>query len=82
MLGATIAGDTKTMQEILEYAHDTEIPLLSYNSEIELTALVNLIYLSARDTYRIEREDKAGRGYVDFIFYPKQIKQQIVLYLN
>ena len=53
MIGATIAGDTKTMQEILEYAHDTEIPLLSYNSEIELTALVNLIYLSARDTYRM-----------------------------
>ena len=75
MLGATIAGDTKTMQEILEYAHDTEIPLLSYNSEIELTALVNLIYLSARDTYRIEREDKAGRGYVDFYFFiRKQIK--------
>ena len=22
------------------------------------------------DTYRIEREDKAGVGYVDFIFYP------------
>ena len=74
MLRATIAGDTKTMQEILEYAHDTEIPLLSYNSEIELTALVNLIYLSARDTYRIEREDKAGRGYVDFIFYPETDK--------
>lgn len=22
------------------------------------------------DSYRIEREDKAGLGYVDFIFYP------------
>jgi ribosomal protein L21E len=29
------------------------------------------VYLSARDTYRIEREDKAGKGYVDFIFYPE-----------
>ena len=36
-----------------------------------MTALVNLVYLSARDTYRIEREDKAGVGYVDFIFYPE-----------
>ena len=71
MLKATLAGDTATMQEILEYAHDTEIPLLSYNNETELTALVNLVYLSARDTYRIEREDKAGIGYVDFIFYPE-----------
>ena len=71
MLKATLAGDTKTMQQILEFAHDTEVPLLSYNNEVELTALVNLVYLSARDTYRIEREDKAGIGYVDFIFYPE-----------
>ena len=34
-------------------------------------AVVNLAYLSARDSYRIEREDKAGKGYVDFIFYPE-----------
>lgn len=71
MLKATLAGDTATMREILEYAHNTEIPLLSYNNEVELTALVNLVYLSARDTYRIEREDKAGVGYADFIFYPE-----------
>ncbi|MDC7291843.1 hypothetical protein NXH76_29185 [Blautia schinkii] len=45
--------------------------MLDYNNETELTAIVNLVYLSARDTYRIEREDKAGRGYVDFIFYPE-----------
>jgi hypothetical protein len=33
--------------------------------------IVNLVYLQARDSYRIEREDKAGIGYVDFIFYPE-----------
>ena len=70
MLKATLKGDTGTMREILEYAHDTEIPLLNYNNETDLTAVVNLVYLSARDHYRIEREDKAGIGYVDFIFYP------------
>ena len=36
-----------------------------------MTAIVNLVYLAARDSYRIEREDKAGTGYVDFIFYPE-----------
>lgn len=71
MLRATIAGDTKTVAGILEYAHDTETPILSYNHETEMTAVVNLVYLSARDTYRVEREDKAGKGYVDFIFYPE-----------
>lgn len=70
MLRATLAGDTETMAEILELAYDTRIPLLSYNDETELTAVVNLVYLSARDNYRVEREDKSGVGYVDFIFYP------------
>lgn len=74
MLTATLAGDIKTMNEILELAHDTETPLLNYNSEIELTAIVNLVYLSARDSYRVEREDKSGKGFVDFIFYPETDK--------
>lgn len=71
MLKATKTGDVTTMCSILEYAHNTEIPLLSYNDETDLTAVVNLVYLSARDSYRVEREDKSGIGYVDFIFYPE-----------
>lgn len=70
MLEATLKGDTETMLAILELAHNTEIPLLRYNNEADLTALVNLVYLSARDSYRVEREEKAGEGFVDFIFYP------------
>ena len=58
------------MEKILEFAHNTEVPLLSYNHETELAAIVNLVYLAARDSYRVEREDKAGAGFVDFIFYP------------
>lgn len=72
MLQATLHGDTDTMEEILEYVHDTEVPIYSYNNEVELSAIVNLVYLSARDEYRVEREDKAGKGFVDFIFYPKR----------
>lgn len=72
MLQATKAGDTGTICEILEYAHHTESPLLNYSNETELTMIVNMVYLSARDFYRIEREDKAGIGYVDFIFYPQR----------
>lgn len=71
MLQATLRGDTDAMLEILEFAHNTEIPLLNYNNETDLTALVNLVYLAARDAYRVEREDKCGIGYVDFIFYPE-----------
>ena len=72
MLRATLMGDTETMEEILQFAHDTESPILSYNNETELSAVVNLCYLSARNRYRVEREDKAGEGFVDFIFYPER----------
>ena len=70
MLEATLTGDTNKMEEILEYVHNTEIHILQYNDENSLSCIVNLIYLNARDKYRIEREDKAGKGFADFIFYP------------
>ena len=70
MLKATLSGDADRMAEILQLAHNTETQILSYNNETELAAVVNLVYLSARDRYRVEREDKAGKGFVDFIFYP------------
>lgn len=79
MLTATLTGDTDTMANILEYAHNTETPILSYNSEAELAAIVNLVYLSARDKYRIEREDKSGTGYVDFIFYPYRKEDDCII---
>lgn len=82
MLQATLAGDTAVMEEILEYAHNTEVPLLSYNHETELTAIVNLVYLAARDIYRVEREDKSGKGYVDFIFYPEVDKSADAIILE
>ena len=72
MLEATLSGNTETMARLLSLAHDTESPILSYNNETELSAIVNLVYLSARNRYRVEREDKAGKGFVDFIFYPEQ----------
>ena len=81
MLQATKDGNTELMAKILEYAHNTESPLLNYNNEAELTMIVNMVYLSARDSYRIEREDKAGIGYVDFIFI-LCTKMKMELFLN
>lgn len=72
MLEATKSGDTQTMEKILQQAHDTETNMIGYNNETELSAVIKLIYLSARDQYDIQREDKAGVGYVDYIFYPIQ----------
>ena len=79
MLQATLEGDTETMTKIIQYAHNTEVPLLSYNNETELSAIINLVYLAARDQYRVEREDKSGKGYVDFIFYPIRYDQDVII---
>ena len=34
--------------------------------------MVNLVYLAARNKYRVERENKAGERFVDFIFSPER----------
>ena len=70
MLEATLAGDTATMEAILTTAHDTETPSLRYNNEGDLAALVNLIYLAARDNYEPRREENVGAGRTDVIYYP------------
>ncbi len=72
MLEATLDKNTGKMEEILEYVHDLEIPILEYNDENSLSCVVNLCYLYARDYYKIEREKKTGKGFCDFIFYPKR----------
>lgn len=72
MLKATVKGDTKTVEEILHEIHNSEIPILQYNDENSLSCVLTLAYLSARDTYRIEREEKCGKGYADFTFHPRR----------
>ncbi len=70
MLEATKSGDTETMTEILERAHNTEDPLIRYSDESELSKVITFVYLQARETYDIRLEDRSGTGYVDYIFYP------------
>lgn len=71
MLDAILNNEEKKAAELLEFVHDTETPLFEYNRENELTAVVNLAFLAARDSYFVTREDKAGKGFTDFIFTPK-----------
>lgn len=72
MLKATTSGNTKTVEDILHDIHNSEIPILQYNDENSLSCVLTLAYLSARDTYRIEREEKTGKGYADFTFHPRR----------
>lgn len=72
MLKATVNGDTDTIKSILHDIHNSEIPILQYNDENSLSCVLTLAYLAARDTYRIERKEKSGKGYADFTFHPRR----------
>ena len=72
MLKATVNKDTETVEKILHDIHNSEIPILQYNDENSLSCVVTLAYLSARDTYRVEREEKTGKGYAAFTFHPRR----------
>lgn len=72
MLKATVNRDIKTVEKILHDIHNSEIPILQYNDENSLSCVLTLAYLSARDTYRVEREEKTGKGYADFTFHPRR----------
>ena len=71
MLKATIRQDIDKMCEIIQEAHDLNIPIIKYNDENSLACVISLVYLSARSKYKIVREIPAGIGFADFIFYPK-----------
>jgi len=70
ILQATYDGDEDTVGKVLAIVHTTESPLKAYNDEAELSGSVKLAYIAARNKYNMEREDQAGIGYVDYIFYP------------
>jgi len=72
MLKATVKGDTKTVELILHDIHNSEIPILQYNDENSLSCVLTIAYISARDNYRVEREEKTGKGYADFTFHPRR----------
>ncbi len=72
VLDATIELDAKRVAQYIEEAHDREIPFLQYNNENSLSCVITLCYLYARNYYEVTREDKSGKGFVDYLFTPKK----------
>lgn len=73
ILEATLACDEQKVAEMLEKVHDREIPFLQYNDENSLSCVITLCYLYARKDYWVEREEKSGKGYCDYLFIPKKV---------
>ncbi|MDE7415619.1 MAG: ATP-binding protein [Lachnospiraceae bacterium] len=72
VLSATLEKKGDIVASYLHNIHNSELPILKYNDENSLSCVVTLAYLSARNKYRIEREEKSGKGYEDFIFHPRR----------
>ncbi|MDE7415618.1 MAG: ATP-binding protein [Lachnospiraceae bacterium] len=72
VLAATLEKKGDIVASYLHNIHNSELPILKYNDENSLSCVVTLAYLSARNKYRIEREEKSGKGYADFIFHPRR----------
>ena len=72
ILDATLNKRGDTVASYLHNIHNSELPILKYNDENSLSCVVTLAYLSARNKYKVEREEKSSKGFVDFIFYPRR----------
>lgn len=72
ILDATLEQKGDVVASYLHRIHNSEIPILKYNDENSLSCVVTLAYLSARNKYKVEREIKSGKGFVDFIFHPRR----------
>ena len=72
VLDATLNKNGDKVASYLHNIHNSELPILKYNDENSLSCVVTLAYLSDRNKYKVEREEKSGKGFVDFIFYPRK----------
>ncbi len=71
LLKATLSQKDREVAEMIEDIHTQKIPFFAYHDENSLACVVTIGYLAALDDYKITREDKAGKGYADFTFEPR-----------
>ena len=70
LLEATLNGRMKEVASHIGRIHDEQIPFIVYSDENSLSCVIMYAYYAALDWYEIRREEKAGQGYVDFLFTP------------
>lgn len=70
LLDSTLSGREKEVAAAIEKVHDEQIPFIVYSDENSLACVIMYAYYAASDWYDIQREEKSGKGYVDFLFIP------------
>ncbi|MCD8329506.1 MAG: PD-(D/E)XK nuclease domain-containing protein, partial [Lachnospiraceae bacterium] len=72
LLKATLDGDTETVAQLLELAHEACTSSLEYNDENSLSCAILLAYYTAQNDYEIFRELPTGKGFADYAFIPRK----------
>lgn len=65
VLEATLNKNGDLVASYLHDIHNSELPILKYNDENSLSCVVTLAYLSARNKYKVEREESMRRSSKD-----------------
>ena len=71
LLIATINKNAEKIAELIELAHETYTSVLKYNDENSLSCVLTMAYFTAPAYYNIIREMPSGKGFADFVFFPR-----------
>ena len=72
LLEATLNMDANAVAAQIEKIHTEYASAIAYNSEISLSSILTIAYLSAMEYYfKPVRELPTGRGFADFVYIPK-----------
>ena len=72
LLESTLEFDENKVAECIEKIHNDYVSVITYNDENSLSSVLSIAYLSTMQYYfKPKREYPTGRGFADFIYFPK-----------
>lgn len=72
LLKDTLSGNEESVAAGIDEIHMDTASVLTYNDENSLSCVLTLAYYSARKYYTIVREMPSGKGFADFVFFPRK----------
>lgn len=72
LLKDTLSGNEEEVAAGIDEVHRDTTSILTYNDENSLSCVLTLAYYSARKYYTVVREMPAGKGFADFVFFPRK----------
>ena len=70
LLESLLAGEAEEVAAGIQKVHEESTSILKYNDENALSCVINLAFYSAKNKYKMLREQPAGKGFADVVFVP------------